>query len=119
MLLAGCGGGTSLVQVTGKVLVDGVPADGAILLFHPDSPDNTNVSTALADSNGVFSPVTGADTGIPEGSYRVTVTWPDPKSRAEAGAPQFGGMESRDPPDVLRGKYVARDRTTISVVISR
>lgn len=119
LFLAGCGGGSSLVKVSGKVTVDGVPADGAVLLFHPESSENTNVSTALADSNGVFSPVTGADEGIPAGRYRVTLTWPDPKARAAAGTPQFGQMDTRDPPDLLKGKFVALDRTTLSVVIER
>lgn len=117
--ITGCGGGTSLVQVTGKVLVDGQPADGAIVLFHPESDALGSVPTAVADASGEFKPVTNTDTGIPVGNYRVTVSWPDPAMRQGAGGAQFGMSDERDPPDLLKGKYVARDRSQLTVVIDR
>jgi hypothetical protein len=120
LMLPGCGGdGPSLVKAKGKLLVDGTPASGAILLFHPESSSKGGVASAIADESGVYSPLTGADEGIAEGEYRVTVVWPDPKSKAGAEGVKFGVAESKDPPDLLKGKYVARDRSKLSVVISR
>ena len=49
LVLPGCGGsGSSLVKAKGKVLVDGTPASGAILLFHPESSSG-NVANAIAE----------------------------------------------------------------------
>jgi hypothetical protein len=117
--LNGCGGGTSLVKVTGSVTVDGQPADGAVLLFHPESDTLGSVSSAVADASGTFSPVTDGEPGIPAGTYRVTVSWPDPAMRREASAMQFGFGEERDPPDLLKGRYIAKDRSQLTVVIDR
>lgn len=120
LVIPGCGdGGPSLVKAKGKVLVDGTPASGAILLFHPKSSPKGDVANAIADENGVFSPLTGIMEGIPEGEYRVTVVWPDPKAKSGAEGVKFGVAESKDRPDLLKGKYVARDRSKLSVVISR
>jgi hypothetical protein len=119
LFFAGCGGGTSLVKVAGTVNVDGKPADGAVLLFHPESASTNSVSSAVADANGNFSPVTEGEPGIPAGTYRVTVNWPDPAMRREAGSTQFGGGDDRDAPDLLKGKYIAKDRSQLTVVIDR
>jgi hypothetical protein len=119
LMLPGCGsGGPSLVKAKGKVLVDGAPASGAILLFHP-ATTNGEVASAIADENGVFTPILGTAEGIPEGEYRVTVVWPDPKVKSGGEGVKFGVAEPRDPPDLLKGKYVARDRSKLSVVISK
>lgn len=116
----GCNGGEpSLVKAKGKVLVDGTPASGAILLFHPESSSNGSVANAVADDKGAFSPITGSAEGIQEGEYRVTVVWPDPKLKSGTEGVKFGIAESKDPPDLLKGKYVARDKSKLSVVISR
>jgi hypothetical protein len=119
LVFVGCGeGGPSLVKAKGKVVVDGTPASGAILLFHPQSSSG-DAASAIADENGVFKPFTGAAEGIPEGEYRVTVQWPDPKVKSATEGMKFGVAESKDPPDLLKGKYVARDKSKLSVVISR
>lgn len=118
LILSGCGsGGSSLVTAKGKVLVDGAPAGGAILMFHPESSSNKTVSTAITEADGTFTPITDVDPGIPEGSYRVTVTWPEQKAASEG--PKFGVSESADPPDLLKGKYSSRDKSKLTVTISR
>lgn len=118
--LVGCGGGgPSLVKAKGKVLVDGNPAPGAIVLLHPDSPANSAVANGITDANGVFTPLTGTDEGIAEGTYRVTVVWPDPKMSGGAGTLQFGASQSKDPPDLLKGRYVMRDKSKLTVTVSR
>ncbi len=119
-MLAGCGGGgPSLIKAKGKIMVDGAPAVGATLLFHPESTTNANVANAIADENGVYAPVTGADEGIAEGNYRVTVVWPDPKLKAASDGPKFGVAEAKEPPDLLKGKFISRERSKLSVSITR
>lgn len=120
LVLPGCGGsGSSLVKAKGKVLVDGTPASGAILLFHPESSSGGNVASAIADESGMYAPLTGVDEGIAEGEYRVTVVWPDPKFKGGAEGMKFGGGETKDPPDLLKGKFVAKDKSKLTVVISK
>lgn len=117
---AGCGsGGSGLVKVKGKVMVDGSPAQGAVVLLHPESPANSNVASGVTDASGIFSPMTGVDEGIAEGTYRVTIVWPDPKVNAGEGAMQIGASQSKDPPDLLKGRYVARDKSNLTVKVSR
>jgi hypothetical protein len=108
-----------LVKAKGKVLVDGNPAPGAIVLLHPDSPANSAVANGITDANGVFAPLTGTDEGIAEGTYRVTVIWPDPKMSGGDGTLQFGASQSKDPPDLLKGRYVMRDKSKLTVTVSR
>lgn len=120
LVLPGCGGsGSSLVKAKGKVLVDGTPASGAILLFHPESPSGGNVANAIADESGVYAPLTAADEGIAEGEYRVTVVWPDPKFKSGSEGVKFGVAESKDPPDLLKGKFVAKDKSKLTLVVSK
>ena len=54
--LSGCGSNSAdLMPVSGTILVDGKPADGAVLLFHPKSGEGP-VAWAVADATGRFSP---------------------------------------------------------------
>lgn len=108
VLLGGCNPGPSLVQATGKITVDGQPANGAVLLFHPEGGASSVVSSGAAQTDGTFSLVTDAKPGIPAGNYLVTVTWPDPaKTKKEIdfvkGIPEPG-------PDLLKGRYLNKDR---------
>ena len=116
VMLAGCGGGPSLVKVTGKVLVDGLPADGAVLLFHPQSSENTTVSTAIADANG-SSPVTGDNAGIPR---VVTVSrFPGQTLRAGSGRCTANRNGSFRSAGSAQGEICLADKTSLTVVISR
>lgn len=118
--LVGCGsGGSSLVKAKGKVMVDGAPASGAIVLLHPETPGSSNVANAIADANGEFAPLTGTEEGIAEGTYRVTVIWPDPKMSGGSGELQFGSTQAKDPPDLLKGRYAVRDKSKLTVTVSR
>lgn len=75
-VLAGCGDGRpSLVPVSGTVMLNGAPIEGALVGFEPDGIDGySRPSIATTDSAGKF--VVGtydkAD-GMPEGKYKVTV----------------------------------------------
>jgi hypothetical protein len=113
LLTAGCsGGGSGLVAVEGDAKVDGQAADGAILLFHPQSGTGP-VSTAVANAAGHFSVVTEMQPGIPVGTYKVTATWPAPLpadfKMSMSGPP--------DQPDRLKGRYVAKDKSNMTVEV--
>lgn len=79
VLLVGCGDGDrpSLVNVTGKVLIDGQPLEGAsVFLKRADSSDPKfrRPSRATTNAQGEFSPKTYGDAeGLPVGKYKVGV----------------------------------------------
>jgi hypothetical protein len=112
LLSAGCGGPT-LPQVTGKVMVDGNPAEGAVLLFHPIGPGTTG--SAVADSNGLFSIISDMNPGIPPGRYQVAVTWPDPSVKTSEKDLMMGNFQTG--PDLLKGRYESKDKSGISIEV--
>lgn len=73
----------TVYPTSGKVLVNGRPADGARVVFYPNSPgvDGQELPTpaATTDVNGEFrlESYKLAD-GAPAGSYKVTVVWLEP-----------------------------------------
>jgi hypothetical protein len=117
VFLSGCGGGNSLVPVTGKVLSKGQPAAGATLLFHPAINDvNAQTASAVADENGVYTISSGLEKGILPGSYSVTVTWPDPSVKPTQAQIMMGMVEPG--PDMLKGRYSDKNSTTLKVEIT-
>ena len=113
---SGCNPGPTLVQVQGKILVDGQPANGAVLLFHPDGGTVKTVSSAQALEDGSFTLVTDTKPGIPAGSYIVTLTWPDPNHKVSDREKMMGMGEPGK--DLLDGKYVTKDRSKIKMEIA-
>lgn len=104
LTLIGCGkGGPTLVPVTGSVTVDGKPANGATLIFHPTDKEMKLIPAATTDESGKFKLATSAQEGVPVGSYDVTVTWPDP-SVQPTPAQKLQGLGELGP-DLLSGKY--------------
>jgi hypothetical protein len=78
MLVTGCSKEPDLLPVhpvTGQVLLDGRPAAGAFVYFHPKTGSGTfPTPTAKADARGNFSLTTyRAEDGAPLGEYAVTV----------------------------------------------
>jgi len=112
LISAGCGGPT-LPQVTGKVMVDGNPAEGAVLLFHPIGAGTTG--SAVADSNGSFSIVYDMNPGIPPGRYQVAISWPDPSVKTSEKDLMMGNFQSG--PDLLKGRYESKDKSGISIEV--
>jgi hypothetical protein len=113
---SGCNPGPTLVQVQGKILVDGKPANGAVLLFHPDGGTAKSVSSAQALEDGTFTLVTDTKPGILAGNYIVTLTWPDPSHKVSDRDKMMGLAEPGK--DLLDGKYVMKDRSGIKVEIA-
>ncbi|MEW4453358.1 carboxypeptidase regulatory-like domain-containing protein [Bremerella sp. JC817] len=90
--------------VTGTVHINGVPAQGALVRFWPQTVQ-PGVKYPISpvgkvDASGTYQLTSyeGPD-GAPLGEYVVTITWPDPDWR-----PPGGGMPP-PPPDRLLGKF--------------
>ncbi len=109
--LVGCSSDRVPVHPTkGRILVDGQPAYGAIVAFHPvgDVGLKGHKPFARANKEGHFE-VNTYDTGdgVPSGEYKVTVIWPE-------------NPEARGPsPDRLKGRYAKPEDTTIQVEIQK
>ena len=114
LFATGCGGNdyqeVPIYPLSGSLFVNGMPAHGAYLTFHPG--DNVGLSKgnkpfARVGEDGVFQ-VTTYDTGdgAPAGSFQVTVYWPeDPNARGPS-------------PDRLRGKFASPENSPLTPNIS-
>ena len=126
-LLSGCQGGSIPVYpVTGQVTVGGVPATGAVIIFHPQ--DGTEAVKKLrpygtVDSAGRFTLncLAQAD-GAPAGTYKVTIAWEVADPAAVAAA--TGEATVSDDPeaavpvsDRLGGKYSDVNTTILTATI--
>ena len=69
--LAGCGKKENVVSVSGTVLLDGKPLEGATVTFHPVK--SGAVGHGKTDASGRFTIMTGSLQGVKPGEYIVTV----------------------------------------------
>jgi hypothetical protein len=117
LLLPGCGSGPRLYDIPGSITVDGQPADGATLLFHPEDLKKIPwTSTANVDPDGTFKVITDMKPGIPAGKFKVTLTWPDPSQKPSAGSIASGSTE--DPPDMLKGAFASTNKSDLSIEVT-
>lgn len=75
LVLTGCNGGLNLdtVPVTGTVMMDGKPVEGAAVTFSPEGAGHA--AAAVTDASGKFQLTTDtAGDGAVAGKYKVTVT---------------------------------------------
>ncbi|WP_422929739.1 hypothetical protein [Singulisphaera sp. PoT] len=99
---SGCGGpgeaGPRVYPVSGKVLIDGKPADKARISFHASGAAvGPSTPYAVSGQDGSFRPTTIlAEDGAPAGEYSLSVIWP---------AVTVDHGEEVDGPDRLRGAY--------------
>ena len=114
-MMAGCGG-PSLIKPKGKITVDGAPAVGAVLLFHPVDNKEAPVATGVAESDGSFTLTSNMAEGVLQGKYIVTVTWPDPAHKVSEAAKMRGDAEPGK--DLLKGKYIMKDKSGLTAEIS-
>lgn len=100
--------------VSGKVLVNGQPANHAEVTFHSKSPlknaEGRDVFPfAITQADGTFDVLTYSEAdGAPPGQYDVTITWPLVKQ--EGGEDIYG-------PDRLKGKFGYPSSPVVSVTI--
>ncbi len=83
-LVVGCGaGGSALYPVKGRVLLQGKPIkvkqnETAFVEFHPDVAAGNQaktISNGVVDANGNYEMKTGESSGVPAGSWLITVTY--------------------------------------------
>ncbi len=111
LVFAGCAPSYQEVEVypvRGSVTVEGEPAGGVILVFHPQSDTgmtkgNKPFATTAEDGSFVATTYVTGD-GAPAGEYIVTAIWPE---------------NPRGPsPDKLKGRYAKPDANGFAVTIS-
>ena len=113
-LMAGCNQpGEMLVPVVGRVLVDGKPASGAAIVFHPVDSTHGTHPLAPGDANGEFQLTTiRSGDGAAPGDYRVTLTW-------YVSPPRKKGVEGEESPvrNLIPEKYARRETTPFTTTI--
>lgn len=99
--------------VSGKVLVKKVPADKAMVVFHPieAEPKSAIRPLGICGPDGTFNLTTYlTNDGAPEGEYRVTIIWPGPPPKKTAEMDDEG-------PDRLKGRYGNPQTSRIKIVV--
>jgi hypothetical protein len=95
------------------VLVDGKPAAGAAVVFHPANPANGTHPLAQVDSHGEFQLTTirSGDGAVP-GEYRVTLTW-------YVSPPRKKGIEGEESPvrNLIPDRYARSESTPLSATV--
>ncbi len=93
--------------VSGKLTVDGRPAEQALVYFHPADGQTSPFAKVMAD--GTFRPGTYTATdGVPAGEYALTVQWPTVK---------LVEGEERLGPDQLAGRYSDRKKPVATIIV--
>jgi hypothetical protein len=115
VMMAGCGG-SNLAKPKGKITVNGEPAVGAILLYHPVDGKDAAVASGVAESDGSFTLTSNMSEGVVPGKYTVTVTWPDPAHKVSEAAKMRGDAEPGQ--DLLKGKYVMKSKSGLTADIT-
>ena len=108
--LAGCGGRDegrpSLYPASGTVLVDGQAAKGIRVRLNPVGARGSAAElnpTGFTDDNGEFRIGTyDKDDGAPEGTYELTLFWPDPPEGESRPVDLFGGKYARPDSSIRR-----------------
>lgn len=83
LMLASCSASEERTEavypVDGQLLVDGKPAEGAVVRFHRQGEETPRVEIeAIVRADGHFVPAqTDGAVGLAEGHYLLTVTWPE------------------------------------------
>jgi hypothetical protein len=111
---SGCGpdeGRVRVYPVSGTVLVNDQPAEGARVVFYSTTPADSGqklpTPSGMTDSSGEFRLDSyEVEDGAPAGDYQVTVVWPEPPP------PNATGIY--DQKDRLRGRYADRKTSKIT-----
>ena len=116
LLVGGCSSADRLIPVTGKVNVNGKPAEGAVLMFHPADVSKATAS-AIAEADGGFKIFSNGESGLVQGKYQVTVIYPDPAKKPTQAQIMMGTADVG--PDLLKGKYASKTATTLTAEITQ
>jgi hypothetical protein len=118
---SGCSGASGPAKkvcfpAKGQLLVQGKPAEGALLIFQPKENANpaewsAGYPHATTLSDGKFEVGTYADNdGAPAGDYVVSVSWstPNPQNEEASGPDRLGGRYADPAKSNLTAKVEAR-----------
>jgi hypothetical protein len=112
--LTGCGKSDEvLVPISGRVTVNGKPATGAAVVFHPVDGANGTHPVAQVEANGEFHLTTiRSGDGAAPGNYRVTLTW-------YVTPPRKKGVEGEEGPvrNLIPNKYARVESTPIGTTV--
>ncbi|HEX3150569.1 MAG TPA: carboxypeptidase-like regulatory domain-containing protein [Gemmataceae bacterium] len=120
LIATGCGPSKGY-PVSGKVLVNGQPAAGAIVVLTPVSNPGTmdKKPSGMTKEDGTFELMTFKEgDGAPPGDYLVSIIWPGkPKSSGTPKGLSGGEDERASSTDQLRGKYSDPQNSGLTVKI--
>jgi hypothetical protein len=118
LVIAGCSSsGPRYLPVRGILRVDGLPAEGATLMFIPPEGGHYNGGIARTTAEGQFELVGSHGRGLEAGEYKVMVRWfvrPD-------GSPLPPGTnpEKVECKQVIPHPYNDRETTTLTTIIQK
>jgi hypothetical protein len=115
LLVAGCNDGKlARYPVTGTVLVDGRPAEGAMVIFCPVGGSEELQKQrpfAFTGPDGRFELTTYGETdGCPSGEYKVLLQWPSSSGDPREGARSLG-------PDRFQGRFMDLETTQLTATV--
>ena len=109
-----------LYPVQGKLLYQGKPAAGAVVVFHPVGADlRARRPNAQVGPDGSFSLVTADRAGAAPGEYVITVFWPmdlPPPNPREPLTRLKRGIEAT--PDRLSGRYAGQTTSALTAQVA-
>ena len=103
--------------VQGKVLFEGEPTPGAMVIFHPVNDPDPRPPRPIArvGADGTFKPTTyGTGDGAPAGTYDMTVTW-----IADVDNQNVSKEDYREPKNGVPDKYAKPDTSGLRIEIKK
>ena len=107
--------------VTGRVLLEGNPAHGAVVILHPSNGEaTTNRPRAKTDAKGEFTLTTFTNgDGAPAGDYTVTVEWKRADDHPEQGTDLLPSVYSDPKTSKLKVTITPGNNEPLSLKLSR
>ncbi len=114
---SGCGGGTTMVPVSGRVTLDGQPVEGASVMLHPQGEGRP--ATGLTDARGEFQLTTVEEfDGAMLGAYRVTVSLVRPRGDVDYDTAE-AGFDEMSLEYVVPQRYGDRETSGLTAQVER
>ena len=120
LLVLGCSGDgrPPALKAGGKVVYQGKPANGALVVFHPQGKDRENGPKPVATTadDGSFQLTTyNENDGAPAGDYLATIVWNQSGSKTPTFSISEGGSGGADK---LGGKYGNPKGSTLKFAVT-